>query len=175
MATWRSYDEKESVRLAGIPDSRAFEELMRWVEALLGPEDAAGKRFSPRIRDLHALAYRDYYHPLMGGRTSIKVVMPAIWKIDPDLRGHPWFEKYNKTLPDGRSLDPYETLPPLPLGDDGQEDVVQEGTGAIRMYQDVIFRQNVDPAEHESRRQLLLQYCELDTAAMVMIWKHWLG
>jgi hypothetical protein len=26
-----------------------------------------------------------------------------------------------------------------------------------------------------NREQLLLQYCELDTAAMVMIWAHWTG
>jgi hypothetical protein len=25
------------------------------------------------------------------------------------------------------------------------------------------------------RRQLLLQYCALDAAAMAMIWRHWLG
>jgi hypothetical protein len=24
-------------------------------------------------------------------------------------------------------------------------------------------------------RRQLMRYCELDTAAMVMIWKHWLG
>lgn len=31
------------------------------------------------------------------------------------------------------------------------------------------------PEEQARRRQLLLQYCQLDTAAMVMIWRHWLG
>jgi len=25
----------------------------------------------------------------------------------------------------------------------------------------------------ESWKNLLLQYCELDTAAMVLVWKHW--
>jgi len=24
-------------------------------------------------------------------------------------------------------------------------------------------------------RRQLMRYCELDTAAMVMVWKHWLG
>jgi hypothetical protein len=32
-----------------------------------------------------------------------------------------------------------------------------------------------DPQFRENRRHLLLQYCQLDTAAMVMIWLHWIG
>lgn len=31
-----------------------------------------------------------------------------------------------------------------------------------------------DPDAREDNRKLLLQYCRLDTAAMVMIWKHWM-
>lgn len=39
----------------------------------------------------------------------------------------------------GRPLDPYETLPPLPFDGAGEE-AVREGTGAIRVYQDMICR-----------------------------------
>ncbi len=46
------------------------------------------------------------------------------------------------------------------------------GSGAIRIYQDLIFRLEVDPQFRENRRRLLLQYCKLDTAAMVMSWRH---
>jgi len=31
------------------------------------------------------------------------------------------------------------------------------------------------PEVREDVRRQLLSYCQLDTAAMVMIWKHWLG
>jgi hypothetical protein len=33
--------------------------------------------------------------------------------------------------------------------------------------------QRSDPATRDKWRQLLLQYCELDTLAMVMIYMHW--
>ena len=32
-----------------------------------------------------------------------------------------------------------------------------------------------DQAVRKSMRRQLMRYCELDTAAMVMIWKYWLG
>ena len=73
-------------------------------------------------------------------------------------------------------MDPYQTLSALPFdGDDAGDDVVREGVGAVRAYQDMIFTADAAPDEQASRRQLLLQYCQLDTAAMVMIWQHWLG
>jgi hypothetical protein len=68
--------------------------------------------------------------------------------------------------------DPYKALPALPVGDD--EEVVREGTGAIRAYQDMMFglaREN--PALRKTYRQMLLRYCGLDTAAMVAVWWHW--
>ena len=71
----------------------------------------------------------------------------------------------------GNILEPYQTLDALPLGDG--EDEVREGTGAVRVYQDLIF--NSDAADKQNRVKLLKQYCQLDTAAMLMIWVHWLG
>ena len=32
-----------------------------------------------------------------------------------------------------------------------------------------------DQAERRSVRRQLIRYCEIDTTAMVMIWKHWFG
>ena len=44
----------------------------------------------------------------------------------------------------------------------------------MRVYQDMMFGLGKDdPAIRESYRNLLLQYCELDTTAMVFIWMHW--
>jgi len=52
--------------------------------------------------------------------------------------------------------------------------VATEGTGAMRVYQEMMFGVNAaDPVAREAYRHLLLQYCGLDTGAMVMIWKHW--
>jgi hypothetical protein len=51
---------------------------------------------------------------------------------------------------------------------------VTDGVGAMRAYQDMLFGLNRDnPEIRDSMRDSLLRYCELDTAAMVMIWKYW--
>jgi len=175
---WLRRDPGEALRVSGLDTRRQVDALVEWIDLLLGPEDEKGRRHhSPRIRDLHALAYNHYFHPEMLGRTSIKVVLPAIWRHDAQLRAHPWFAAYSATGADGTPLDPYETLPPLPLGDSDkeEEEVVVEGTGAVRVYQDLVFRRESDPQICANREQLLKQYCKLDTAAMLMIWMHWTG
>ena len=164
----------EALRVAGLLDVGTLHELTAWLSRLRETEERAGRRHSPRIRDLHQLALRHYFHPRMGGRTSIKVVLPAVWEADAALRRHPWFAAYNQVDAAGRPLDPYETLPAMPLGGNGN-DAVREGTGAIRMYQEMIFAPNSTAEERETRRRLLLQYCKLDTLGMLAIWRHWLG
>ena len=173
---WMQRDEPSAVELAGAADASELLGLVAWIEALLGPEDAKGKRVSPRIRDLHKFALEHYFHPLMAGRTSIKVVLPSVWQSDEHIRQHPCFRQYLKLDAGGRPLDPYKALPALPFGDDEEEDeAVREGTGAIRVYQDLLFADSPSAEDTARRRKLLLQYCGLDTAAMVMIWMHWLG
>lgn len=165
----------EAARLAGVSAPSALKALADWIDRLLGPEDAKGKRHSPRIRDLHDLAKRHYFHPLMGGRTSIKVVLPAVWSADECLWRHPAFQKYYRQDETARPLDPYKVLPALPLGgEENGEDAVREGTGAIRVYQELIFATDQSPERHAACQKLLSQYCELDTAAMVTIWIHWI-
>ncbi|MEY2558124.1 MAG: hypothetical protein QOE34_1549, partial [Verrucomicrobiota bacterium] len=149
--------------------------LAKWIDGLLGPEDAEGKRHcSPRIRDLHKLALAYYFHPEMRGRTSMKAVLPAVWRHSAVVRARPSFARYLQLDGQRQPIDPYKTLPPLPLGDaDEDEDAVTDGTGAIRVYQDLIFARDNSPEFRANRELLLKQYCELDTAAMVMIWEHW--
>ncbi len=162
---------------AGTPEEAR--DLAAWIDRLLGQETLVGKnrkRVSPRIRDLHALALEHYFHPEMAGRTSIKLVLPAIWRNAPAVHRHPWFTEYLQIGDDGRPLDPYKTLNPLPLGESAaDEDVVADGSGAIRIYQDLLFRTDATPEYTNNRRALLEQYCKLDTAAMMMIWRHWRG
>jgi hypothetical protein len=80
----------------------------------------------------------------------------------------------------GRAIDPYRTLslatPDIGLNDsDSQEtDAVSDGVAAMRAYQDMLFGMHKnDPAVRDRMRDSLLRYCGLDTAAMVIIWKHW--
>jgi hypothetical protein len=128
--------------------------------------------------DLCELAKEHYFHPRMAGSLSIKYVLPAVWFESEKIRNHPWFSKYVREK-DGRLLDPYEALDPLPFGDDAIEDegeAVREGTGAIRTYQEMMYGlRKSDAAFRDTYKQLLLNYCKLDTAAMVMIWIHWTG
>lgn len=169
----------EALRASGFASADELRDLADWIKRLLGPRDANGKpHSSPRIRDLHKLAEQHYFHPVMRGRTSIKVVLPAVWQHSEAMRHHPWFSCYHHLDESGQPLDPYKTLEPLPLGGDegqGDEDVVREGTGAIRVYQELIFCEGIDEQHRENREKLLKQYCKLDTAAMVMIWAHWTG
>ncbi len=176
---WIAADEAEALRVSGFTTIEELKALAVWLEDLLGPEDADKKRKnSPRIRDLHKLALAHYFHPEMLGRTSIKAVLPAVWRHSSALWENPWFAKYYRADASGQALDPYKTLEPLPLGEEDEEgdgDAVREGTGAIRIYQELIFLQGLTEEFKINRKQLLLQYCELDTAAMVMIWAHWTG
>ena len=143
-------------------------------ESLAAWLDELADKNCPRMVDLCKLAKDYYFHPMMMGSVSIKYVLPAAWESDDALREDPDFKEYVGTGPDGRLLNPYDTLPPLPIGE--KEEVVKEGTGAMRVYQEMLYgRAQHDPGIREQYRKLLLQYCKLDTAAMVMIWKHWVN
>jgi len=128
---------------------------------------------SGRIFDLCAHALGHYFHPSMKGSVSIKAVLPAVWQTNAALREHPWFHAYSRTE-HGTLLDPYATLPRLNIYE--HSEVVTEGTGAMRAYQEMLYGEGRrNPAIKDVWRDLLLQYCKLDTLAMVMIWKHWAG
>jgi hypothetical protein len=71
-------------------------------------------------------------------------------------------------------LNPYDTLAPV-IGELEKEEVVKDGTGAMRAYQDLMFGADSENKERQEQlKQLLLQYCELDSMAMVIIWKYWM-
>ena len=125
-----------------------------------------------RFVDLNDLTLQYYFHPDMKGKTSIKKVLPAIWNNNPYLHAIPWFKKY--VSDSASSLNPYDTLAPV-IGELENEEVVKDGTGAMRAYQDLMFGADSENKERrEHLKQLLLQYCELDTMAMVIIWKYWM-
>lgn len=128
---------------------------------------------NPRLVDLLLLAKDHYVHPDMKGSLSIKYLLPSVWIHNPSLQAMEEFSEYLGYDADGGLLNPYDVLPSLPIGD--SEEAVREGTGAMRAYQEMMFGlSSKDPRKRETLRTLLLQYCKLDTAAMVMIWKHWL-
>lgn len=187
---WSHYEEStlESVRLQlsehGVLDS----ELSSWFDSLIGPMYPQGKKNklgSPhRIVDLLDLALAFYCHPNMKGSFSIKKVLDSIWADADFLWTHPWFVKYYKQGSDGLPLDPYKTLKSDPISEvlgedeDDEEEVggggVTDGVGAMRAYQSLLYgARRGDKHYRESLASALHRYCELDTAAMLIIWLYW--
>jgi hypothetical protein len=159
--TWSPYESTmlRDVRRQMEETGHRDPELAAWLDEFL--EGRHG-----RIVDLCALCRESYFHPDMKGSVSIKAVLPAVWRSRPEVRRLACFHGLDDPE------DPYHALPALPVGDD--EEVVREGTGAIRAYQDLMFGlAREDPALRATYRRLLLQYCRLDTAAMVGVWWHW--
>ena len=144
--------------------------------------------------DLRDLVKRYYYAPSTGGSNSIKHVLPAILNDSAFLK-----EKYSRPIYgaaegipshnfkdmtwfalDGDSAtDPYRLLPKLIESasdsdlvkvDDGE--VVRDGGAAMAAYARMQF-EDMAEAERRLTEKALLQYCELDTLAMVMIYEGW--
>ena len=159
--TWSSFEKSQLKEIAGEHHHFAEQDpsLMAWVGAFV----------PPHVVDLLKWATDDFYHPGMGGRTSIKVVMDALWKSDPAMRDQysAWTGVHVPA-----SEDPYHALPALEIAGVPQD--VREGTGAMRAYEAMMFGVEQGDAETKARwRQLLLQYCKLDTLSMVLVFEHW--
>ena len=142
--------------------------LRKWlIEITTDKKEAREGRFV----DLNEITLKYYFHPDMNGRTSIKKVLPAIWKNNLYLHSDPWFAKY--AIDSASSLNPYDALSPI-INQLEDAEVVKDGTGAMKAYNELMFGDfTTDIGRRNQIKQLLLQYCELDTMAMVVIWKYW--
>jgi len=165
----------ERMEAQGHPDS----ELRDW---LLGMTYFASKTKDPRpdrkgrLVDMNELTLKYYFHPDMKGRTSIKKVLPAVWTAYPNLHDVEAFREYAPTTKvEGALIDPYETLVTVNPNSDSKndEEVVRGGTAAMRAYQRIRFDHKLSDTEKQELRNQLLQYCKLDTMAMVIIAHHW--
>ena len=156
-------------------------EIGLWLETIIEPDDGITKKSAnSRVVDLLKVSAAHYCHPLMNGSHSIKKVLDAIWSDAPHLWNDNWFANYYKTDESGNAIDPYKTLSSpntqydLDADEESEDFGVSDGVGAMRAYQDMLFGlHRNDPAIRDQMRDSLLRYCGLDTAAMVMIWKHW--
>jgi hypothetical protein len=107
---------------------------------------------SGRLLDLHELCFKYYFHPRMKGRTSIKIVLPAVWSEPSPIKE---IAPYNQF-----AIDPYTLLK--------SADAVGDGCAAMEAY---LAMQA--PEHHEEMGGQLLRYCGIDTIAMVFIWDYW--
>jgi hypothetical protein len=77
-------------------------------------------------------------------------------------------------IKDGQVQSPYNTLS-VGMSEAEKNDAVKEGTGAMRAYYEMLYgKGRNNPEENEKIKNALLKYCELDTMAMYIIWRHWL-
>ena len=146
--------------------------------------------------DLADAVLKYYYHPLMKGSYSIKVVLPSVLnssdfikgKYSQPIYGTPLMPSLNlneKTWiemdSDGVTVkNPYKLLPPIASYIDVSEETVERmeldetesianGGAALAAYSKLQFS---DTVMTDALRQALLCYCELDTLAMVFIWEY---
>jgi hypothetical protein len=111
---------------------------------------------SGRILDLHAVCFRRHFHPLFGGRTSIKKVLAALFSEDSPVKAR---EPYCEFPAD---REPYQVLK--------EAGAIADGCQAMQGYLDVI---GPDRARSEAACKALLRYCYVDTLAMCFILEYW--
>jgi len=122
--------------------------------------------------NMNTLTQDYYFHPYMKGRTSIKKVLPAIWNNNLYLHTISYFKDYAQKDFLGGIVDPYDTLAALSESD-AEDEVVAGGTAAMRAYQRIRFDDTLSDSQKVELKNQLLQYCKLDTMAMVIIGYHW--
>ncbi|MBT5268305.1 MAG: DUF2779 domain-containing protein, partial [Candidatus Marinimicrobia bacterium] len=171
-------------------DESKYGNLIEWIETITSWNEGGVKGSGYRnMVDLLQIVRKYYYHPDMGGSNSIKKVLPAVMTGDAvkknysrpldfgtHLKGRILWELNPKT---GKPENPYHLLPgqygDLDLNQDElilEDTNIQEGGAAMMAYAKMQFTDMTDE-EREALRNALLQYCELDTLAMVMIYEHW--
>jgi hypothetical protein len=159
--TWSHYEGNILKEIRGQLERYAINDpaLDGWIERVI----------DHRIVDLCRLCEKEFFHPGMRGRVSIKVVLDTLWKADATMRAR-YVEWSGQAADPG--VGPYEGLPPVRVA--GRELNVADGTGAMQAYTAMLYGVERDePDVRTAWEGLLRRYCELDTLAMVLIWDHW--
>ncbi|MCP4176442.1 MAG: DUF2779 domain-containing protein [bacterium] len=177
----------------GLKDKDGLNELIEWIDTITQWKVDKVPYFGKRnMVDLLKMVKDYYYHPDMGGKNSIKVVLPSVLSASDFLK-----EKYTKPLEFGTNLkgmtvwefdkeknapkNPYKKLPSvfqdIEIGDDVElimdvDGDIREGGAALTAYARMQFSEMTE-LERTAIGGALLKYCELDTLAMVMIYEHW--
>jgi hypothetical protein len=181
---WADYEATVTRELADeIRGDESKAELVSWIDRNWGHGRGKNETKSERCLDLLEISRGHFYDPAMMGSHSIKKVLPVVWKNPAIQKLFPKYAVDEKGQP---VKSPYDALPALTLQDSAHGsldlsqldklDVVKNGTGAMRAYEHIRYGLAAgDQAARKAMRRQLMRYCELDTAAMVMVWKYWLG
>jgi hypothetical protein len=165
--TWSSFENAqlkqyliEQLELDAFTDS----ELIDWLSSVLKEKDGGWRQL-----DLHDdVVKKYYYHEMMGSRTSIKAVLPAVLsesqpQVNIELLKSVGLYKESES---GKGLiDPYKLL----AG-------VSDGTQAMTAYEELHFGKGKTDERVRSRLvEELLAYCRLDTLSMVLLFNYLRG
>ena len=174
--TWSQYENTQLRAIRNtLAESKDFDEdLLRWLESIIVIDK---NDTSNRILDMHDLAKFYYFHPLMGGRTSIKVVLPSVLQETKNTISKSLLQQENlyQLNQEGKLIDPYKLLEERIIEDTKSQVIkVKNGGDAMVAYREMLYgltRNNLDAKKTYS--DALKKYCKLDTLAMVIIWFHW--
>jgi hypothetical protein len=172
--TWSPY---ENTQLKAIKETLVEMEgfdpkLKNWLIEIIEDKE----RDDNRILDMNKLAGKFYFHPLMGGRTSIKVVLPSVLQATQSEKIRNWLNDENLLgMSENGITDPYKLLEKRIIENTKNQVVtVKNGGDAMVAYRDMLYGVSKDnPAAKQAYNEALKQYCKLDTLAMVVIWQHW--
>jgi hypothetical protein len=172
--TWSAYENTQLKSILNtLEESEDFDnELRNWLANILVDKE----REDNRILDMNKLAGKFYFHPLMSGRTSIKVVLPSVLKATGSESIKKWLRNENLFNETEHGItDPYKLLEDRIIHETSNQIVtVKNGGDAMAAYRDMMYGISKDlPAAKQTYNEALKQYCKLDTLAMVIIWEHW--
>ena len=170
--TWSPYENTQLKTLLYMFKQLEDRGMVGWLETIVNLKNG---RISRQL-DMHDLANKFYFHPRMGGRTSIKVTLPAALLSTTSERVKRWLKAEGLYAVDDQHLiiDPYQLLPEPDVAINGKTLKVAEGGGAMRAYQDMVYGAGrEDAAVKKEYSSALERYCRLDTLAMVIVWEHW--
>ena len=159
--TWSSYENTQMRKyLEDLPDGQTVvdQSLRQWLLSLLKDKDGGYRQV-----DMHDdWIKKMYFHKKMKGRTSIKVVLPAILsetnpQINIDLLSEVGLYKMS-----GEGIvDPYKLL-----------SRVSDGGRAMEAYEELIGSSDLKESYRLEIKTQLLEYCRLDTLSMVVIFNY---
>lgn len=141
-------------------------------------ELVSGERL--QLIDLNALVEFGYYHPAMGSRRALKVILPAALQHHCSPQMQAWLETFEEgfslyeTDPHSHPLNPYDQLPDIPDNVPGFQRL-QQGSATMLIYETLKFPPpQQSPDQRAALRAALLRYCKLDTLALVLLWRYFL-
>ena len=183
---------RDDLLTAAVPDR---EELCAFIESITHPGKDSASRWQPArpMVDLHKVVKDYVYLPETHGSNSLKAVLPAILNASADLQSRYSSPIYGKEceIPSlnldatvwierdgaGHVINPYLSLPDLAadLTTDQQAELtgieqIKDGGAALTAYARLMY-EDLQPATRAAIERALLQYCELDTLAMVFLYQ----